>query len=99
VSILGRRPCRDDVIDDRRLSIRIVGDVAQGALDHRRKVAREAGRPFRRVERDAINQRGIEAGHDLGNPLSDEVIPWARPHRSGQLAGSGSNVSRSGYAP
>jgi hypothetical protein len=85
VLILGRSSSRDEVIDDRRLGISIVGNVVQRALDHRGEVAGESRRAFRRVEHDLVDQRWIDGSEDLGNPLSDEVIPWARPHQPRSL--------------
>jgi hypothetical protein len=80
VSILGRSSSSDEMIDDRRLCVGVVGDVKQRALDNRAEVASKSRWAFRRVERGPVDQRRIDGSQDLGNSLSNEVIPWARPH-------------------
>jgi hypothetical protein len=73
------------VIDDRRLGVRVIGDVKQRALDNRAEVASKTRWTFRGVKRRPIDQRGIYGSEDLSNPLSDEVIPWAWTHLSCSL--------------
>jgi hypothetical protein len=80
VPILRRSSSRDEVIDDCRLGVRVIGDVKQRALDNRAQVPSKSRWAFRCVKRGTVDQRRIDGSQELGNPLSDQVIAWARPH-------------------